>query len=66
MRITGTMYRCDRCGREEQDLKKILDWLSVRLLRDEVAPMRGGMMWRRDFCSRECLAEWAAQAEDEK
>lgn len=62
-RVTGTTYRCNQCGREERDVARILDWLTVRVLRDEVMPQRGVGQWRRDFCSRECLAKWAAAEE---
>lgn len=59
MRISGTTYRCDECQKEERDESKVLNWLSVRILRNEIAPMRGCTMWRRDFCSIDCLVEWA-------
>lgn len=66
MRLTGMTYRCDQCRREEHGESQVLNWLSVRLVRSKVAPMCGGAFWRRDFCSRECLAEWANQSPPEK
>lgn len=42
MRISGTTYRCDECQKEEREESKVLNWVSVRILRDEIAPMRGG------------------------
>ncbi len=62
MRITGkTVYRCDydQCGLEEEVPSKLLKWLTVRLMWREGEVMRS--TWYRDFCSRECLANWSAK-----
>jgi len=60
MIISGTVYKCDcdDCQKEERDKSKVLNWLSVRVLRDEIAPVRGCVRWRRDFCSPDCLIDW--------
>jgi len=58
VRISGTTYNCDECHKEEREKSSLLNWLTVGILRDEIAPVRGGTLWRRDFCSPDCLIEW--------
>lgn len=58
MKISGTVYQCDQCGIQEVRVPHLLNWITIRTLRDEIAPTRCSKMWRRDFCSRQCLVMW--------
>ena len=69
-RITRTTYRCNQCPKEEHDQMKVLNWLIVGNLRNEHVPQKlsRGLAESRlllqhshDFCSLECLAEWAME-----
>jgi hypothetical protein len=63
-KTTTTVYKCNECKQEETDLASVLNWLKVEVIRNEIpesriimAPRRARPRW--DFCSKECLAQWA-------
>jgi len=66
-KIVTTTYKCNNCPKEESDRTKVLNWLVVTLMRDEILTQEGtGILkavnqikHRWDFCSKECLATWA-------
>lgn len=65
-RITEIKYRCNTCGKGETNKQNLLYWFKVTLVGDELHVFRNSMPatpFRADFCSRECLAKWAAPVE---
>lgn len=53
-RLTET-YICNGCGREETDLKAVLNWLVVHTVREELR--RPTEQPNRHYCTVDCLTE---------
>ena len=60
-----TVYLCDQCLCEEEDREQALDWITVEY-GENPNVFSPDPLYRRHFCSWECVAEWARCCRCEK
>lgn len=63
---TTTVYECNGCGKQEDDAAKLLNWLAIHTLHQELVRYGVGTLPPVDkhYCSVECFVSSRKEGED--